>query len=277
MTSSTQPRSSGDVLGEPAFRSVLCGIERSRSDAETARQAAVLAGPGSVRLVSAWYDAGVGLAARTTMSEKSASTALAKARHAAQLVSPRVDAETIRREDLAEVLLELAPEHDLVVVGDHGTERPVGIVLGSVMTSLAHRATVPLLVARPADRTFPRHVLVASDGSDSAHAAVRLAVRIARQHGAKISVVHAGTDLGGPQRHGFARDSATLWVELGTEPTIVYERGDVAEGIARAAASENADLVVVGARGLTGVRALGSVSERVVHEAPCSVLVARHP
>jgi nucleotide-binding universal stress UspA family protein len=36
-----------------------------------------------------------------------------------------------------------------------------------------------------------------------------------------------------------------------------------------------ASLIVVGARGVTGVRALGSVSERVAHDAPCSVLIAR--
>jgi nucleotide-binding universal stress UspA family protein len=40
-------------------------------------------------------------------------------------------------------------------------------------------------------------------------------------------------------------------------------------------ASEDADLLVVGSRGLHGLRALGSVSERVAHEARCSVLVVR--
>jgi nucleotide-binding universal stress UspA family protein len=40
-------------------------------------------------------------------------------------------------------------------------------------------------------------------------------------------------------------------------------------------ASEAAGLVVVGSRGLRGVRALGSLSERLAHEARCSVLVVR--
>lgn len=34
-------------------------------------------------------------------------------------------------------------------------------------------------------------------------------------------------------------------------------------------------LIVLGSRGLHGIRALGSVSERVAHRAPCSVLVVR--
>jgi nucleotide-binding universal stress UspA family protein len=41
------------------------------------------------------------------------------------------------------------------------------------------------------------------------------------------------------------------------------------------AAADCADLLVVGSRGLHGPRALGSVSERVAHSAPCSVLVVR--
>ena len=40
-------------------------------------------------------------------------------------------------------------------------------------------------------------------------------------------------------------------------------------------AGANADIVVVGSRGLHGLKALGSVSERVAHQAPCSVLVVR--
>jgi nucleotide-binding universal stress UspA family protein len=40
-------------------------------------------------------------------------------------------------------------------------------------------------------------------------------------------------------------------------------------------ASRDADLLVVGSRGLHGLRALGSVSERVAHQALCSVLVVR--
>jgi nucleotide-binding universal stress UspA family protein len=39
--------------------------------------------------------------------------------------------------------------------------------------------------------------------------------------------------------------------------------------------SESADLVVVGSRGLRGLKSLGSVSERIAHRASCSVLVVR--
>jgi nucleotide-binding universal stress UspA family protein len=52
---------------------------------------------------------------------------------------------------------------------------------------------------------------------------------------------------------------------------------DTADEPARAlvAVAAEADLVIVGSRGLRGIKALGSVSERVAHEARCSVLIVR--
>jgi nucleotide-binding universal stress UspA family protein len=54
--------------------------------------------------------------------------------------------------------------------------------------------------------------------------------------------------------------------------------GRPAEEIIRAAARTHADLVILGSRGMTGLKGalLGSVSRRVARHAPCSVLVARN-
>jgi nucleotide-binding universal stress UspA family protein len=53
--------------------------------------------------------------------------------------------------------------------------------------------------------------------------------------------------------------------------------GDAAAGIMQAAREAGADLIVVGHRGLSVLSAMvmGSVSEKVAHEAPCSVLIAK--
>ena len=61
----------------------------------------------------------------------------------------------------------------------------------------------------------------------------------------------------------------------GNEPWIEVRQGSTAHEIERFAFACRASLVVVGSRGLGGVRALGSVSERVAHRAPCSVLIVR--
>ena len=58
-------------------------------------------------------------------------------------------------------------------------------------------------------------------------------------------------------------------------PYFVRDPGRPVEALVGLAASF--DLLVVGSRGLHGVAALGSVSERVAHRAPCSVLVVRQP
>ena len=53
------------------------------------------------------------------------------------------------------------------------------------------------------------------------------------------------------------------------------EPGPAHRAITAAARDFGASLVVMGSRGLTGAAALKSVSERVAHGAPCSVLVVR--
>ena len=60
-----------------------------------------------------------------------------------------------------------------------------------------------------------------------------------------------------------------------TEPVVVTVRGRPAEAIVSSAAELEASLVVLGSRGLSGVHALASVSERVGAHAACSVLVMR--
>jgi nucleotide-binding universal stress UspA family protein len=56
-----------------------------------------------------------------------------------------------------------------------------------------------------------------------------------------------------------------LAAELGSEPIVLRASGHADERILEAAARKSVSLVAVGSRGLTGVRALGSVSERVAH------------
>jgi nucleotide-binding universal stress UspA family protein len=145
-----------------------------------------------------------------------------------------------------------------------------------VASAAAHRATVPVLVARrPPGEPFPQRVLIATDGSADAERAVELAARIANMHRSIVQLMSVD-----PGPHGdptrIAEDAVRLAEELGVAPAIVRASGHPGERIVETAASEAVSLIAVGSRGLTGLRSLGSVSERVAHRAPCSVLVARH-
>lgn len=64
---------------------------------------------------------------------------------------------------------------------------------------------------------------------------------------------------------------------LGCSSSVEIVTGDPAEEIVRLAQIHNADLIVLGSRGLTGMKRilLGSVSSQIVEDAPCSVLVVK--
>jgi nucleotide-binding universal stress UspA family protein len=142
------------------------------------------------------------------------------------------------------LLDELAATHaTLAVVGAGPRSRVAGAARASVATQLVHAAPCSVLVVRDvADvSTFPRSIVVGDDRSLGAARALAAAEELHDRFGASLHVL-----------------------------------ADEARPVeALVAASEDADLVVVGSRGLRGLRALGSVSERVAHAARCSVLVVR--
>ena len=154
-------------------------------------------------------------------------------------------------------------EATLAAVRGDGHSRAVGIARGSVATHLLHEAPCSVLVAREPrdDAEWPRSIVVGVDGSPQSAAAANVARELADRFGAVLRFVAA---TGDPVDLEAAREIAP---ELEQLPGRAVEELHVA--------SELADLVVTGSRGLRGIRALGSVSERVAHEALCSVLVVR--
>lgn len=132
-------------------------------------------------------------------------------------------------------------------------------------------------------------VLVAYDGSESAKRALDEAANLIR-NGGSVTVVSVAEEL--PQ---FGRAAAMLVPEehqerrrelaeaketlkgRGIKAKTVERRGDAATMILDEAEKEGVELVVMGTRGLgSGKRwLLGSVSTKVLHHAPCNVLVVR--
>jgi nucleotide-binding universal stress UspA family protein len=149
----------------------------------------------------------------------------------------------------------------LLALGGRRSSRFLGIILGDTGTELVHDAACSVLLAYPADNGpwRPRKIVVGFDGSTYALAALRSAEEIAGAFGGSVEVI---TATGGK---AIERDAA------GTDWT---ETWDPAHPVtALVTRSRTVDLVVVGSRGVHGVRSLGSVSERVAHQAHCTVLV----
>ncbi|HEY7708134.1 MAG TPA: universal stress protein [Gaiellaceae bacterium] len=133
-------------------------------------------------------------------------------------------------------------------------------------------------------------ILVAYDGSESAQRALAQAAELAGQNGAHVSVVsvaeplpqfgRAGAMLTPEEEeeriHELGDAKATL-AERGVSAKIVERKGDAASMIIDEAEKEDADLIVMGTRGLNTAQRwlLGSVSSRVVQHGPCNVLVVR--
>jgi nucleotide-binding universal stress UspA family protein len=119
-----------------------------------------------------------------------------------------------------------------------------------------------------------RQVLLATDFSRAAQAAVPVAVEQARRFGARLhllTVVWPAADPApDPRLAGLAGELQGSGVPIVT----AVESGIPAAEIVRYARRNGIDLIVIGTHGRTGfTRALvGSVAERVVRTAPCAVL-----
>ena len=141
-------------------------------------------------------------------------------------------------------------------------------------------------------------IVVGTDGSETAGKAVLQATELARQVGASVSLVSAYEPVSGNRLREEKREvpkdlewmvnpredvEATLKeaaesVEgAGVKVDTFAREGDAADAILDVAEETNADLIVVGNKGMTGTKRflLGSVPNKVSHHAPCSVLIIR--
>ena len=272
-TTETQTRSQTTAHAEQLFARVLVGVDRSPESVEAARQAAVLTEPdGTLTLAAGWTvpTPAIGVVGPTFANElngdayrEPAETAVAIAQAAiADLATP---ATKVVRGMAWDVLAQEIEHEDstLVAVGSHGQGRLRGIVMGSTATEVVHKAPCSVLVARAAGEQFPRRIVVGIDGSRESAAAYAVAQRLAERFGSDVwpVVARGGKEV---EKQRVVAIVGDHWENLPDEPVT-----------ALVVASVDADLVIVGSRRLQGVKALGSVSERVAHQAHCSTLVVR--
>ncbi len=133
-------------------------------------------------------------------------------------------------------------------------------------------------------------IAVGTDGSGTATEAVRMAADLARRFGAKLVLVSAfpsgesmdrsssvelewAVSTSAQVREILSRTEADLRSE-GIDCSTLVDGGDPADVLVRLAAECEADLLVIGNKGMHR-RVLGSVPNTVTHKAPCSVLVVK--
>lgn len=250
------------------FERVVCGIDGTPESLEALRQADKLR-PSSGRLhllaVAELRRAVHGGFAASTLHDEiatEAERALAQAGEQCEAASSRlVEGEPARalRDEVDRV------GATLVALGSHGHRRAAGILLGGTATTILHEAPCSVLVARApaAPGGFPSSIVVGVDGSQASGQAYAVASELGDRLGVPVRALAASGGKGLDQE-GLKRVVNIEWDERKPVEALVD-------------ASAAADLVVVGSRGLHGVAALGSVSERCAHQASSSVLVVRVP
>ena len=252
------------------FDRVVVGVDGTDFGFEALHQAVALSPEDAAVWAVTALDSGIAVHAGFSMShvaaelEEEAERARA---HAAEILDGRTNGTaTIVKGDPKNVLRGACAKHDatLLALGGRNSSRFLGIVAGETATTFLHEGTVSVLLARPqwGQLWQPTRIVVGLDGSEPSLAALAVADDLAARLG---SAVKAETATGGKlvDRDGSWTARVDAW-DPGHPVVALLDR------------SLGADLIILGSRGLHGVRSLGSVSERVVHRAICSCLVVHH-
>ena len=196
---------------------------------------------------------------------------------------------------------------DLIVMGTHGRGGMAHLLLGSVAERVMRTAVCPVLTVRAHAARPIRRILVPTDFSATADAALDYAQLLAARFGATLQLLHVLDDpfideglvaeayvsAGPVLRTALLRDAQARLAQrvaplrradqregspglIRVEAEVLF--GDGAHTIAEYARDRQVDLVVMGTHGRRGVAHLlmGSVAERLVRTAPCPVLTVRH-
>ena len=255
-----------DAHAPPIFKRILCGVDSTPESLVAVRQAVRLHDADGVLYLAAVAPlakaahAGIAAPHAAELVQQEAEAALA----AARAIAPSASEKLVNGDPVAVLLREVEAEQaTLVAVGSHGRGRAAGMLLGTVAARMLRDAPCSVLVARTArdPETWPRSVVAGVDGSAESAAAFAVARFAAERFGGSFRAIAASAD----QVDRAAAQAITS--ELDEQP------GRAADALA--AASDSAHLVIVGSRGLHGLKALGSVSERVAYQARSSVLVVR--
>jgi nucleotide-binding universal stress UspA family protein len=249
------------------FDRIVCGIDGTPESLEAARQGERLRSPEGILRLAAVTEVKsavhAGWAMSHVMDQLDASARAALERAIDEI--PTASSHLVSGGALPSLLDEITHvDATLVAVGPHGHSRAVGMLLGGVATGLLHDAPCSVLLARkPQFGEFPASIVAGVDGSEHSLVAATVAKSIADRFGSELLVVAA---TGGKRVD--LEPIESFPAQYVTDPRTPVE--------ALVDLSNEADLLVVGSRGLHGPVALGSVSERVGHRAASSVLVVRN-
>lgn len=201
------------------------------------------------------------------------------------------------------LLLELAQDARMLVVGSRGLGELTGGIVGSVSSAVAVHAPCPVVVVKglpePGEPARDGPVVIGVDGTPTSEPAIAAAMEEASLRNADVTAVHAWTDVDlssttfgdretclpvnwsavEAQEHVVLAERMAGWKEqfpdVGIRRVVVQDR-PVRE---LAAIAIDAQLMVVGSRGRGGFKGmlLGSTSRALLHLVDCPLMIVRTP
>ena len=213
----------------------------------------------------------------------------------------------------AQKIIEVAEEHEasMIVIGAKGLRATLGILLGGVVQQVAEHATLPVLVVRaPYDGL--KRILLVIDGSEESTRMVSCMGVFPLPEEAEFEILHVAppiltkdeiiqhwhggfdvslsipyeeiqeeVEMRAETEKTFGKkilaEAIETLKEEGTDAKSTMLRGDAATEIIQYAQDHKIDLIICGGRGLNSFKSwlLGSVSRKLLHYAPCSVMVVK--
>ncbi|ELY95786.1 universal stress protein [Natrialba taiwanensis] len=186
---------------------------------------------------------------------------------------------------------------DCIIMGAHGRHGFEEYILGSTTERVVHQSSVPVMTVRAGEdvtQSYPyRSVLVPTDDSDHARAALELGSTIAARHDSMLHLLFVADELPetidprSTQLSAEIKESANEVLQDAADRTELSEEsivtavkaGSVPHMITSYAESTPTDLIVMGTHGWTGLDRylLGSFTERVIRTSPVPVLTTSLP
>lgn len=167
---------------------------------------------------------------------------------------------------------------NMIIVGTHGRTGLKRLMMGSVTAKVIGHATCNVLVVPVTAKVECKNILIATDGSRYSDAAAIEAIGISKRCGSSLIVISVATS---DEEIKSAEDNVKKVVELAEKEGIKTEglmiKDEPYKSIVEISKQRNADLIVVGSHGRTGLERLlmGSVTERVIGHAESAVLVVK--
>ena len=194
---------------------------------------------------------------------------------------------------VSETILQTAQEEqcDLIILGSRVITGWKRLMIGRTLNAVTARCEQPLLVVKHAPvvelgKPTWRRLLVATGGSPWSDMAVDHALQLAQKSGLEVCIVSVDTNRGNASGDSFDDNSPAKDILANAEARaaasgVVYEAhlayGDITEAVLETASSRQCDAIVMGSRGMTGLKRLmiGGISNAVAAKSHLPVMIVK--